>query len=176
MAYRWLLIVCLLLPGAAGAADAISLAGGGGATNLGPGNGGGFWWVGAVWHWKWRQDHAPVMTAQWELTAGSLTEKQGTSDVRMGDVAFTPVFRLGPGVDGTGIYGEFGTGVHLLSDTRLEAVSTNLQFGSLLGIGMRFGGESRYELGYRVLHLSNGGIAEPNPGLNYHLLRVGYRF
>ncbi|HZP91412.1 MAG TPA: acyloxyacyl hydrolase [Burkholderiales bacterium] len=94
------------------------------------------------------------------------------------EVGVTPVFRLEP--TGTGpLYLEGGVGVHLISHTLINAerrFSTSLQFGDLLGFGLRLGEHLQYEVGLRIVHFSNAGIKEPNSGINFVALQLAYRF
>ena len=39
--------------------------------------------------------------------------------------------------------------------------------------GMSF---DKFEIGYRAKHLSNAGLDDNNPGINFHMIRFGYRF
>jgi hypothetical protein len=50
----------------------------------------------------------------------------------------------------------------------------NLQFTSYLGFTWHFA--SHWGLGYRFQHMSNGGLAASNPGLNMHMFAVSYLF
>jgi lipid A 3-O-deacylase len=93
------------------------------------------------------------------------------------DIGFTPVFRLQP----NGLVGPFveaAIGFHLLSHTSIgdKRLSTAFQFGDHIGVGYRFGAKSHYELSYRFQHLSNAGIKHPNPGINFHQVRLQYHF
>lgn len=49
-----------------------------------------------------------------------------------------------------------------------------VQFTSHVGVAWDV--NSRIRLGYRFQHMSNGGLNEPNPGLNLHLFTVSCRF
>lgn len=76
------------------------------------------------------------------------------------------------------LYIEAGLGLHLLSAKHFgeTELSTPFQFSSRVGVGLTFGPDSRHEIGYRLWHLSNAGIKNPNPGLNFHVLYYGVRF
>lgn len=74
---------------------------------------------------------------------------------------------------------DFGIGVNRLSDlyeTSDRRFSTHFQFSDHLGIGRSFGDEERFEISYRFVHYSNAGIRRPNPGANFNVLRLDYRF
>ena len=92
------------------------------------------------------------------------------------DFGITPVFRIEPVQPSNWVpYAEAGLGVHWLSDREIYAgrrFGTNLQFGSHLGVGIRFGDQGQFDLSYRIQHLSNAGIRGPNPGIDFHLIRL----
>jgi lipid A 3-O-deacylase len=88
------------------------------------------------------------------------------------DVGFTPVFRI----ERRSIYVEAAIGVHLVT-THISAArtfSTALQFGDHVGAGFYFGPGQRYDLSFRLQHLSNGHIDTPNPGINFWMVRLQY--
>ena len=45
-----------------------------------------------------------------------------------------------------------------------------------IGFGWTFGDKNRYEIGYRLQHLSNAGLSDPNDGINFHQIRFGYNY
>jgi hypothetical protein len=100
----------------------------------------------------------------WEFFAGAWDNAEGNTV----EVGATPVFRLQRGQ----LYVEAAIGAHLVR-TRVEHrdTSTTLQFGTHGGVGMRSG---RYDFGLRLQHISNGGFREPNPGINFVLVRLQY--
>ena len=78
---------------------------------------------------------------------------------------------------GRSLYLEGGVGAHVLSDLDVGTgrdFSTRFQFGDHFGAGFRFGADERFDLGLRFQHLSNGGLRNPNPGINFLLLRFAY--
>ncbi|HZE60570.1 MAG TPA: acyloxyacyl hydrolase [Burkholderiales bacterium] len=96
----------------------------------------------------------------WEGDTGSLTEG-----------ILTPTFRYG---HEHGPYLDGGIGFHVLSETRISSTvefSTRFQFGDHVGAGYRFG---RHDLSMRIQHLSNAGIKNPNPGINFLQIRLQY--
>ncbi|SIN73014.1 lipid A 3-O-deacylase [Sulfurivirga caldicuralii] len=72
-------------------------------------------------------------------------------------------------------YAEFGIGLKYLSDILVgdQYKSTQLQFGDLVGAGISI---DNWQLGFRFLHISNGGIETPNPGTNYYGIKLDYAF
>ena len=97
--------------------------------------------------------------AQWDTQPGSVNE-----------LALTPVFRYARA--GRGPYVEGAIGLHFLSTTSVHRdapFSTHFQFGDHVGVGYRF---AKYDLGMRLQHLSNAGLRNPNPGINFLLIRI----
>ena len=159
---KWLAAGLLALCAPAFALDGVSLEGGVGshAVNL--------WRLGAQWDQQvdWLARHGWQL--YWDASVGGWHSDLGT----VYDFGLTPVFRYAP--SGRGWYGEGAIGFHYLSDEHIApdvTFSTRFQFGDHVGVGYRF---ERYDLSLRLQHLSNGGIRNPNPGINFLELRLGY--
>jgi len=89
----------------------------------------------------------------------------------------SPVLRYGLANDW--VFLEFGIGPYFFSEKMIsskEGVGTTFEFGSLVGVGARFGEKSQFEVGYRLMHFSNAGISSFNPGVDIQQIRFGYRF
>ncbi|MFM0048860.1 acyloxyacyl hydrolase [Caballeronia grimmiae] len=74
---------------------------------------------------------------------------------------------------------EAGVGVRLLSHTRITpyfTVSSAFQFADMVGVGAIFGAKQNYQAGFRFQHVSNAGIKEPNPGINFSQIYLQYNF
>ena len=87
------------------------------------------------------------------------------------DLGVTPVFRF---QRASGSYFEAAIGFHAISELEFEnnrETSTRFQFGDHVGAGLVRG---RYDFGVRLQHLSNAGIRNPNPGINFLIFRVQY--
>lgn len=115
--------------------------------------------IGAQWpgHYRW---------LHWEASFGGWTGGHG----RVYDLAFTPVARWGRSA-----WLEAGVGAHVLSDLDVGTgsdFSTRFQFGDHVGAGLRLGD---YDVVLRFQHLSNGGLRDPNPGINFLILRLELR-
>jgi lipid A 3-O-deacylase len=155
-------VLFLFAASSAHALDSVSMEIGSGSRQVD------MWRLGLQWniesHWleerKWNLYWDAVL-GTWDSDTGSLV-----------DVGLTPVFRYAPAEHGP--YAEGGIGVHILSETDISSAidfSTQFQFGSHLGAGYRF---NRYDLSLRLQHLSNAGIKNPNPGINFLQLRLQY--
>jgi lipid A 3-O-deacylase len=126
------------------------------------------WRVGAQWNQESDWLASRSWQLYWDVSVGSWHSDTGT----VHDFGLTPVFRhaLYP----RGAYFDAGIGAHVLSESHISSdlgFSTRFQFGDHLGIGYRF---EKYDLAVRFQHLSNGGMRNPNPGINFLLLRVQY--
>lgn len=75
-------------------------------------------------------------------------------------------------------YMEAGLGVHLLSKVHIGTrdLGSALQFGTHAGFGILFGNKEQWDLALRYEHLSNGGLKDPNPGINFSMVRLGYHW
>jgi lipid A 3-O-deacylase len=152
------------------AVDSVSL-------EVGQGHGLWLWRAGAQWNWREENDKAIgdwYLRGYWDVTAG--TWEQGVDTLY--DAGVTPVFRLERSARGSP-YLEAAIGLHMLSSldiTPLRTFSSHLQFGDHIGFGVRFGHEQRLDFGVRLQHLSNAGLRNPNPGINFLLLRLQYHF
>ena len=160
--------------GAAGNARALD----GVSAEFGQGHGIWLWRLGLQWNWSDRFTfvrgnwHGRVY---WDVNAG--VWEQGVSTIY--DFGVTPVLRLENERPHGSPYFEVGIGPHMLSSlevTPYRTFTTHLQFGDLVGVGVRFGHEERYDFGLRFQHISNGGIENPNPGINFLQLRLQYHF
>jgi lipid A 3-O-deacylase len=117
--------------------------------------------------WRKRQPPVPVwrLAGYWEVSAAVWDNR----DESTADLGLTPVFRF----ERSRYYLEAAVGFHLVQ-THISAhrsFSTAFQFADHLGIGLRSG---KYAFGLRVQHISNGGVASPNPGINFVLARLQY--
>ena len=133
------------------------------------------------WNWsaQWFRGSAWHLGGYWELSIGQWHDSSvaaGQND-DITDIGFTPVFRFQPNAL-KGPYVEGGIGAHLLSRSSIghRQLSTRFQFGDHIGFGYRFGSAGALDVGYRFQHHSNAGIKEPNPGVNFHQVRVQYHF
>ena len=128
----------------------------------------------SVWMWRlggqWDQHVQKLEPTHWHLhwdfALGQWKSDTGT----MHELSVTPVLRWAPGERGG--YVEGGIGLHLLSDSHVSSdidFSTRLQFGDHLGAGYRW---EHYDLSARLQHISNGGMRNPNPGMNFLAVRL----
>ena len=126
------------------------------------------WRVGAQWNQEPRFLEGSDWRLYWDVSLGGWATDHGT----LSDLSLTPTFRYSPHGK---TFVEAGIGGHLLSDVHVRRdfdISTRFQFGDHIAVGYELG---RYDLSLRLQHLSNGGIRNPNPGINFLMLRLQYR-
>jgi lipid A 3-O-deacylase len=127
------------------------------------------WWYIGDWHFSLiGEAHA----SWWHTNEGNVHDN-------IGEIGATPVIRF---IKSSGLvrpYLEVGAGVRLLTTTRISStfsVATAFQFADMAGVGVEFGSRQQFLAGYRFQHISNGGIKEPNPGINFSQLYLQYNF
>ncbi|SIT36941.1 Lipid A deacylase [Paraburkholderia ribeironis] len=127
------------------------------------------WWQIGDWHFSLiGEAHA----AWWHTNEGDVHND-------IGEVGVTPVIRFIKGSGSIRPFVEVGAGIRLLSSPRISStftLGTAFQFANLAGVGLQFGSRQQYLAGYRFQHISNGGIKEPNPGINFSQLYLQYNF
>lgn len=134
-------------------------------------------WI-TSWPWKWGKD--VILTGYWDASIGWWERRDSLIGPPKGtaDVGLTPVFRLQSAYSLSGVlpFLEGAVGLHLLSRPSAfgRRISTAFEFGDHVGIGLRV--QERFEFSYRLQHYSNAGIARPNGGMNFHILRAVYLF
>jgi hypothetical protein len=139
---------------------------------------------GIAFKWDWSAQWFAVgewyLGGYWEAGATYWDGDKGrTGNDSLGDFSVTPVFRLQRKEGWTlAPFLELAVGAHVHTDDSIGDKDFDIvfAFGSHVGAGFRFGGHQQYELLYRFQHLSNAGIGDDNPGINFHVLHLGYRF
>jgi hypothetical protein len=135
--------------------------------------------------WNWNKKLIEVgnwhLGGYWDLNLGYWDNRSAArTNSSITEIGLTPVFRFQQNsISGPAPYAELGIGLHLLSETSVSTerqFGTNFQFGDHIGIGIRLGGKGQYDISYRYQHLSNGGIKDPNQGINFNQVRFQYHF
>jgi len=131
---------------------------------------GGAWALGAGWRVR------PL----WALSAGRLRPM-----ARVGTAKSAAVYQAGLrllvrllAARGPGPFLEAGTGPVYLTDDAVgdHKLGSRLQFRSHAGVGVLLGPGGHLELAYAYSHTSNAHLGWPNPGINFHTLRLGVAF
>lgn len=68
------------------------------------------------------------------------------------------------------------TGPSLYSEDDFDGfdIGSNLQFTSSIGLKLNI--DAGWSVEYRFQHTSNAGFGDPNPGLNMHVIGLGYSY
>lgn len=131
------------------------------------------------WDRQWFTDGNWYLTGYWETSVGRW-RSDATGGNTIWDLGLTPVFRLQTRArSGWRPYVEGAVGVHFISHTHVNAerdMGSAFQFGEHLGVGLVFGDKGRFDLGFRLQHLSNADLKSPNDGINFQQLRFAYLF
>jgi|SRR5689334_1530325 lipid A 3-O-deacylase len=126
--------------------------------------------VGLQWqgHKKAFEDSTWQIAHYIDLSVGGWNGDHGT----VYDLGLTPVFRFQHASRSP--YFEAAIGFHVISNLEFKGnvdTSTRFQFGDHVGVGFVHG---RYDWSLRLQHLSNAGIENPNPGINFLQIRLQY--
>lgn len=95
---------------------------------------------------------------------------------RFSQIGLVPMLRWRFDEGRSPLFVEAGIGASYLVDgyrTRTKEFGSRWNFSDHLGVGFNFGAQRRHELGVYVKHVSNAGLANPNPGETFYLLRYG---
>jgi lipid A 3-O-deacylase len=134
-----------------------------------------------VWDWEWAVlRRKAAITGQTELFVNHW-RADGPAGGRESYTQFglLPTLRLHLSQGRSPWFLEVGIGVSWMDSrfrTAGRSFSTRFNFYDVLGAGYVFGLHRQHELGLRLLHISNGGIQEPNPGQEFLQLRYLARF
>lgn len=138
--------------------------------------------LGLQWAWggKWWQSGGSHVGGYSDLTLahwhGNRSQDIPGNTQNLLAIGLTPVFRLQSN-SLKGWYAEVGIGAHYLSelyDNNGRKFSTKFQFGEHIGVGYVF--QNNLDLGLKIQHLSNGSIKNPNPGVNFAIIRASHPF
>ncbi len=126
----------------------------------------------ATWKLPWSRqwDSGWTLSTYLEANAGLL--RGG------GESAF--VGSIGPGIYFTGFKEKIdisiGINPTIVSKPKFggENLGGPINFTSHIGLNLNFA--RHFTIGYRLQHMSNGVLYDENPGLNLHMIEIGYRF
>jgi hypothetical protein len=120
--------------------------------------------------WHWVLPGSLTLQSRFELSLGWLGGRNDNSFLATAG----PSLILGQGH--LPVHLDFGVSPTVLSRHEWGAVNVGSLFQFTTHIGMDWDVTSRIRVGYRFSHMSDAGIAEPNPGLNMHVFGVSYLF
>ncbi len=165
------------LPVAAGA-SAFSMQGGYGRDN---GHGVEKYEIAARWDdiVQWQLSSRFTLSLDGEVNVANWRALSGRPSGQLMEYGISPIFRLGYAAEFATPFIEASVGLRVLSHTEIAGghrMGSAFQFSDMVGVGVAFGKAQRLTIGYRFQHLSNAGIQEPNPGVNFSMGYIRYRF
>jgi lipid A 3-O-deacylase len=139
--------------------------------------------TGLRWDWDfWRMRRKAELTAHTELMLnGWRAEKPDRTGNRFyTQVVVLPSLRMRMDRGASPWFLEFGIGLSWMDhkfETPDRQFSTEWNFYDVLGMGYTLGGpHGKNEVDARIVHFSNAGFRNPNPGLNFLQLRYTHNF
>lgn len=137
--------------------------------------------AGVVWNWEWERlrRHAFVsgstelFVSHWQAR-GFAAGWQGFQQI-----VLLPVLRMQLDQGRSRWYLETGVGASWMNRhyvTPTKQFGTMWNFYDMLGVGYSWGNGRKHELALRLVHVSNAGMRDPNPGEDFVLLRYAQRF
>lgn len=138
--------------------------------------------IGATSDWskQWFQSNGNSLSGYWDASFGAWRGNKAHNiegeHQTLVDIGFTPVFRY-QADNKKGWFVEGGIGIHVLSklyDNNGDKLATAFEFGDHIGVGYVF--NNKWEVSAKIQHFSNGGIKEPNSGVNYGVVKAAYHF
>lgn len=120
--------------------------------------------------WQWNVYSDWRFQPRIDASAGWLEGEH--ADAFIGTVG--PLVELRPGKFPLALEG--GSSPTILSRDRFGAKNFGEQFQFTSHIGLTWYITEHISVGYRFQHMSNAGIAHPNPGLNLQMLELSYSF
>jgi lipid A 3-O-deacylase len=137
--------------------------------------------VNLQWNWDeaWFASNGTHVSGYWDASLGVWNARDwhgiAGDDRTTTDIGITPVFRF-ESDNRRGWFLDGGVGANVLSrlyENHSRNFSTAFQFGDLIAIGYQ---SDRWVAGITIEHFSNGAIKHPNPGVNFAICSIGYRF
>jgi hypothetical protein len=120
--------------------------------------------------WRWDLGKEWHLQSRLDLSFGWLAER--SDDAAIGTLGPSLVLgreRLPLSLEG-------GVSPTFLSRHEFESTNLGSDFQFTTHVGVNWDFAAHWRLGYRFHHISNAGLASPNPGLNMHLLALSYVF
>jgi hypothetical protein len=131
--------------------------------------------LGLTRDWSWSRPLGSGLLAGYhELSLGRWRSDVPEGHENFTQFGYTPALRWWSGGAPAGFFVEAGIGLNYVTPrfrTMDKRVGSNFTFGDHLGVGWRSTGGT--ELSLRIQHFSNGGLKDPNPGVDFVQLRLG---
>lgn len=120
--------------------------------------------------WHWRIYSGCYLRPDLDISAGSLWNQSGGGFVG----TLGPVLEVHFGKFPVALEG--GSSPSVLSRNNFGRLNFGDRFQFTSHIGIQWEINKRFTIGWRYQHMSDAGIAEPNPGLNMEMFSASYSF
>lgn len=122
--------------------------------------------------WRFKSKNNRFFDGYWELALTRFHKQEDMSSINVAGVVRLKFKLLLPW------YTDIGFGIVRLTKDQFASrdLGSKLLFEERIGLGILLGREKSLEIGYRLMHFSNGYLANSNHGLNLHLAVIGYWF
>ena len=123
-------------------------------------------------------DKTWLLGADWRVGAHlEISKGAWQNSEKVVTLGAAPVLRIERSYSSVAPYIEGAVGLHLLSQVEANQAlaGTRLQRGDQIGVGLRFGERRRHDIGLRLQYFADGGVARPEPGMSFGLLRYQYQ-
>ncbi|WP_373379811.1 acyloxyacyl hydrolase [Cupriavidus nantongensis] len=128
---------------------------------------------------QWQLSSRLALALDGEVNVANWRALSSRPSSQLTEFGVSPIFRLSYAGDHITPFVEASVGLRVLSHTEIAGghrMGSAFQFSDMIGVGLAFGKAQRLTIGYRFQHLSNAGIQDPNPGTNFSMGYVRYRF
>ncbi|MGH8786372.1 MAG: acyloxyacyl hydrolase [Cupriavidus necator] len=128
---------------------------------------------------QWQLSSRLALSLDGEVNLANWRALSSRPSSQLTEFGVSPIFRLSYAGEYATPFVEASVGLRVLSHTEIadgHRMGSAFQFSDMVGVGIAFGKAQRLAIGYRFQHLSNAGIKQPNPGTNFSMGYVRYRF
>ncbi|CAJ92425.1 acyloxyacyl hydrolase [Cupriavidus necator H16] len=128
---------------------------------------------------QWQLSSRLALSLDGEVNLANWRALSSRPSSQLTEFGVSPIFRLSYAGEYATPFVEASVGLRVLSHTEIadgHRMGSAFQFSDMVGVGIAFGKAQRLAIGYRFQHLSNAGIRQPNPGTNFSMGYVRYRF
>lgn len=126
---------------------------------------------GLGWTLPWNSSGG-TLTSRFDLGLGLIRSKESN----IWSMQAMPVLRYKPAASLNGVFAELGIGLTYINKTTFSSghnMGSHLQFEERLGVGYDYFG---YAVSINLSHISNAGLANPNPGADIASIRYTQSF
>jgi hypothetical protein len=124
------------------------------------------------WNLPWNWDLGNEWHVQWQLDLSAGWVGNRNENAAIGTLG--PSLVLGRA--GWPVSLEGGSSPTFMSSHTFGSKSFGSEFQFTSHVGLNWDFAPHWRLGYRFQHMSNAGLAQPNPGLNMHMFALSYIF